>query len=511
MTARIAFLAVFGVCVATAVAQDVLTYHNDLARTGQYKYEKTLNPANVNTAQFGKLFVLPVDGAVYAQPLYLAGKPNVVFVATEHDSVYAFNADVGTLLWHASFINPQESEIPISSPSYTICGVLTPEVGITGTPVIDRPQGTLYVVASTLESHADGSTPFVHRLHALDITTGAERPGSPVLIAAQGFNPDLQFQRAGLVLANGTVFIAWSSHCDRGRYHGWILGYDSRTLKQVAVYNSTAEANAGSFWASGAAPAVDADGNMFVISGNGDFDASRGGTALGNSFIKLSTKQGLAVVDYFAPFNVFSLSDLDIDLGSSGAVLLPEEAGGVGHLHVLVSAGKEGRIYVVDRDNMGHYQAESDSQIVQSLKGSIQPLFGDAAYFDGKVFFASVNDYPKAFAIREGMLSTEAVSKGPEKLGHPGAVPSVSANGSSGGIVWLIDSGAVLRAYDAADLSREVFSGDTGSYVKFSVPTIAGGKVFVGTQNSLVVFGEYPARRRAPPAEPAARPPALRQ
>ena len=475
----------------SAVAQDVLTYHNDLARTGQNLHENKLTPENVNAAQFGKLWVLPVDGAVYAQPLYA---DNVVFVATEHDSVYAFDADAGTLLWHVSFINAQASVIPVSSPLYTSCGVLTPEVGITGTPVIDPAQGTLYVVASTLESHADGSTPFVHRLHALDISSGKERPGSPVLIEADGFNPDLQMQRAGLALANGTVFIAWSSYCDRGRYHGWIFGYDSHTLKRVAAYNNTAQANAGSFWASGAAPALDAEGNMFIIAGNGDFDAHRGGTALGNAVIKLSTKQGLAVLDYFAPFNVFLLSDLDMDLGSSGAVLLPEEAGGVAHPRILVSAGKEGRIYVLDRDNLGRYHPDNDRQIVQSLKGAIQPLFGAAAYFDGKVYFAPVNDYPKAFTARNGMLSPEPVSKGPEPLGYPGAVPSISANGLTGGIVWLIDSRAILRAYDAADLSRELFSDGTGSYVKFSTPTIAGGKVFVGTQDSVVVFGEYSRR-----------------
>jgi uncharacterized protein (TIGR03437 family) len=493
---------------------NVLTYHNDLARTGQNLNETILNPANVNPDQFGKLFSYPVDGQVYAQPLYawgltLPGKGthNVVFVATEHDSVYAFDADGGGILWQVSFIDPSKSIVPVFAPEYTSCGVVTPEVGITGTPVIDLAARTLYVVVSTLESQPDRASPYIQRLHALDIATGAERAGSPVLIqatfpgnaddtASVAFKPDFQLQRAGLVLWNGVVYIAWSSYCDRPKYHGWVIGYDARTLQQVAVYNSTANGNGGSFWTSGAAPAVDQDGNMYLIAGNGIFDGHQGGSNLGNTFIKLATAEQLSVLDYFAPFNVFSLNGLDTDLGSSGAMLLPDEVGSPAHPHLLVSAGKEGRIYVLDRDNMGHYRQDGDDQIVQSLAGAIQPLFGIPSYFNKTVYFAPIHDALKAFAVSNGLLSATPTSQSTTKFGFPGAVTDVSANGSQNGILWLLEAGFRLHAYDAADLSKELYNSgmrpdrdDLGSYVKFSTPTIANGKVYVGTQNSLVAYG----------------------
>jgi uncharacterized protein (TIGR03437 family) len=373
--------------------------------------------------------------------------------------------------------------------------------------VIDLAAGTLYVVVSTLESQPDRATPYIHRLHALDIATGAERAGSPVLIqatfpgnaddtASVTFKPDFQLQRAGLVLWNGVVYIAWSSYCDRPKYHGWVIGYDARTLQQVAVYNNTASGNGGSFWTSGAAPSVDQDGNMYLIAGNGDFDAHQGGSNLGNTFIKLATGGKLSVVDYFAPFNVFSLTDLDIDLGSSGAMLLPDEAGSPAHPHLLVSAGKEGRVYVLDRDNMGHYRQGGDTQIVQSVAAAIQPLFGIPSYFNKTVYFAPMHDALKAFAVNNGMLSPTPTSQSTTKYGFPGAVTDISADGSQNGILWLLEAGFRLHAYDAADLSKELYNSgmrpdrdDLGSYVKFSTPTIANGKVYAGTQNSLVAYG----------------------
>ena len=508
------WLSIFLFAFPAAGQVSVLTYHNDLARTAQNLNETILTPANVNSRQFGKLFTYAVDGYVYGQPLYMPGLNvpgkglhNVVFVVTEHDSVYAFDADSNdgpnaSPLWHVSFLSAGVTTVPAQN---TNCNQIVPEIGITSTPVIDPATGTIYVVAMTLETSGFVQT-YVHRLHALDITTGAERPGSPVTIQASvpgtgergstvTFNARAYKQRPGLLLLNGVVYTAWSSHCDIGTYHGWLIGYDAKTLQQVAVYNNTADGNQGSFWASGAAPAVDAGGNIYLIAGNGTFDADRGGSDLGDAFIKLSTGNGLAVADYFAPFNVISLNDRDLDVGSSGAVLLPDSVGSASHPHLLVSAGKEGRIYLLDRDNMGHFQAGSDSQIVQSLPGAITALFGIPAYFNNTVYFSGAGDHLKAFSIANGQFSAGPVSQSSAIFGSFGATPTVSANGSANGILWAIDPAARLRAYDASNLASELYNSSTnardalGSYVKFSSPTIVNGKVYVGTQNSLAVFG----------------------
>jgi uncharacterized protein (TIGR03437 family) len=483
----------------------VLTYHNDLSRTGQNLNETILTPPKVSSGQFGKLFSAAVDGQVFAQPLYMPGVNipgkglhNVVFIATEHDSVYAFDADRDAAgpLWRASFLNFALGVTAVPADSLA-CNVIMPEVGITGTPVIDPATGTLYVVAMTLEQF--GQT-YVQRLHALDVTTGAEKPGSPVEIQASmagtgdgntmvRFNPRFYKQRSGLLLLNGVVYTAWSSHCDAGNYHGWVIGYDAETLQQVSVYTSTPNWYAGSFWQGGAAPAADANGNIYVVSGNGTFDAERGGSDLGESIIKLSTTKGLAVADYFTPFNADLLSEKDMDLGSSGALLLPDEAGSPAHPHLLVSGSKEGRIYVLDRDKMGHFQPGSDSQIVQSLPGAVGPVFGIPAYFNNTVYFAGKGDAVKAFPISNGLLSEKPLSQSVGPVPYLGSVPSISANGSTNGILWTIDSFAQLHALDASNLKNELYHGSVGSYVKFSTPTIANGKVYVGTMNNLVVFG----------------------
>ena len=493
---------------ATAHAQvHVLTYHNDLARTAQNLSETVLTRADVASDGFGKLSTLPVDGQVYAQPLYVSGLKvagaahNVVFAATEHDSVYAFDADSGgEPLWRVSFLSAGVTTVPSSN---TGCGQITPEIGITGTPVIDLMAGTLYVVAMTLENGT-----YAHRFHALDIASGAERPGSPVLIQAtvpgtgEGgstltFKAKDYKERPGLLLLNGVVYTAWSSHCDIGKYHGWLMGYDAKTLQQVSVYNNTPNGNEGSFWAGGAAPAADAQGNIYLIAGNGTFDADRGGPDLGEAFIKLSTKGTLALSDWFAPFNAAVLNSRDLDIGSSGALLLPEEVGSAAHPHLLVSAGKEGRIYLVDRDSMGRFQAADDSQISQSIVGAISPLFGIPAYFQGAVYFGGSGDSLKAFPIQNGQLSAGPSSQSAAKFGFPGSVPSISANGTADGIVWVLEptGNGRLHAYDSRDLSKELFASNNkatnalGSYVKFSTPTVVNGHVYAGTQNSVVVYG----------------------
>jgi uncharacterized protein (TIGR03437 family) len=482
----------------------VLTYHNDLARTGQNLNETLLTPASVSSGRFGRLFAYAVDGQVYAQPLYMPGVVipgqgihNVVFVATEHDSVYAFDADnyLAAPLWHVSFINPAQG-VTTASAADLGCGSITPEIGITGTPVIDPATGTLYVVAMT-ESSSDN---FEHQIHALDLTTGAEKPGSPVEIQAsvpgQGdgnttvqFKPWLYKQRAGLLLLNGIVYTAWSSHCDAGNYHGWILGYDARTLRQVAVYTDTPNWYAGSFWQGGAAPAADANANIYAVSANGTFDINLGGSDLGESVIKLSTGKSFSAVDYFTPYNADELSDRDMDLGSSGALLLPDGTGSSAHPHLLVSGSKSGSVYLLDRDNLGHFQPEGNGQIVQSLVGVVGPLFGIPVYFNNTVYFSAAHDQVKAFALQDGLLSVLPVSASSATFAMLGSVPSISANGTADGILWTIDSDDQLHAYDAADLSKQLYQGNVGSSVKFSTPTIAHGKVYVGTLNSLDVFG----------------------
>jgi uncharacterized protein (TIGR03437 family) len=506
------------ICLFLAIAAQaqvsVTTYRNNLARTGANLEERVLTPANVNPGAFGKLFSLPVDGQVYAQPLYLPslnipgkGVRNAVFVATEHDSVYAFDADSAAApLWQINFTDAAAGETTVSVADVLGCPSIAPELGITGTPVIDPSTRTLYVVASTIRNGT-----FYHRLHALDAATGAERPGSPVVIDASApgtgdgfsqttvqFHPYLYKNRAGLLLLNGIVYTAWTSHCDTGSYHGWLIGYDAADLQPAAIYNDSPNAFQGSLWMGGAAPAADADGNIYVISGNGVFDGDTGGSDLGDSFIKLSSAVGLSIADYFTPFNQLSLSRGDIDLGSSGALLLPDEAGNATHPHLVVSAGKEGRIYLLDRDQMGHFHPGSDSQIVQSIAGAIGPLYGGAAYFNHTLYFAGAGDSLKAFAISDAHLTTSPISQSPESFGELGSAPAVSANGSANGIVWVVGSGAGggLHAYDASNLANELYNSQMnatrdalGSFVKFSVPTVANGKVYVGTSNSLTVFG----------------------
>ena len=499
-------------CAFSSYGQvSVLTYHNDLARTGQNLNETSLTPSTVRSGRFGQLFSDAVDGQVYAQPLYVPGVNipgkgvfNIVFVVTEHDSVYAFDADGRSAepLWHVNFTNPTLGVTTASADSLQ-CAAIAPEVGITGTPVIDPDTGTLYVVAMTTEYVADN---YVQRLHALDLVTGAERPGSPVAIQAATagagdgnstvrFNPGSYKQRPGLLLLNGVVYTAWSSHCDSGRYHGWLIGYDSQTLRQVSVYTDTPDWDAGSFWQSGAAPAADANGNIYLVSGNGTFNANLGGSDLGESVIKLSATNSLAVADYFTPFNAVALSEQELDLGSSGVLLLPDSAGTLAHPHLAIIGSKEGRIYVLDRDNLGHFQPDSDSQIVQSLSSAVGPLFGLPVYSNNIVYFSGAKDAVKAFSITNGLLSEKPVSQSADIFPFPGAVPSISGNGSQSGIVWLVDPTAQLHAFDAANLGNELYHASTGSYVKFSTPTVANGKVYVGTMNSLVVFGLRNERR----------------
>jgi uncharacterized protein (TIGR03437 family) len=494
-----------------AAQVSVLTFQYDNTRAGANQHETVLTPVNVNSTSFGKLFANAVDGYIYGQPLYLPnvaipgqGTRNVVYVATQRDSVYAFDADTqASPLWQVNFLGPGASTVPNGDVG---CSQIVPEIGITSTPVIDADAGTIYVVAMTKES---GN--YVHRLHALDVTTGAERQGSPVLIQATypgtadgggtvTFQPRNYKQRPGLLLLNGIVYLAWSSHCDIGRYHGWLMGYDARTLRQVSVYNNTPNGNQGSFWHGGAAPAVDENGNIYLVAGNGTFDFAGGGPDLGEAYIKLAG-DGLTVRDYFAPFNYATLNQRDLDVGSAGVALLGDEAGSDAHPRLMAGAGKEGRLYLLDRDNLGKWRnATADSQIVGSSgANAIGGLFGNPAYFNHSIYFCGSGDNLKAYSVWNAVLSSGPSSTSAARFAAPGCLPTVSSAGQSNAIVWVLDASNMLHAYDARNLGNELYNSNQnaardalGRYVKFTVPMVANGKVYAGTQNSLVVYGVLP-------------------
>lgn len=499
----------------------VLTYHNDPARTGQNLDEVTLTPANVNVNTFGKLFSLRVDGYLYAQPLYVPGVTipgkgvhNVVYVATENDTVYAFDADTpGPPLWKTGLLGPGETPVPAAAMN---CDDLVPVIGVTSTPVIDRSAGTIYVVAKSQVTAAAIPTMF-YSIHALDITTGAERPGSPQAITASiergfvTFDPRNELNRPGLALVDGAVYIAFGSLCDVTPYHGWLFAYDAATLSQLAVFNSTPNASEGAIWQSGGAPSADSSGNVYVITGNGSFDADSGGQDYGDSFLKLTLSGNiLSVIDYFTPFDQVNLSSNDLDLGSADALLLPDSAGSALHPHLLISASKGGTIYLLDRDNMGKLCdscAASNTQIVQELPGAFSGNYSNPAYWNGLIYFGPDKGSLQAYSIANGVLSPSPVTSASVPFAYPGATPSISANGSSNGILWAIESSqfdapgpAVLEAYLATNLADELYNSaqapagrDTaGDAVKFTAPTIANGKVYVGTQTELDVYGLLP-------------------
>ena len=518
--------------VFTAQAQvNVTTFHNDNARDGQNLNETILTPANLGPNQFGRLFVQPVDGYLYAQPLYVAnlgiagGTHNVVYVATENDSVYAFDADGNTganasPLWYVSFINPAAGITTVSSTTDLNCSNIKPQVGITGTPVVDLTSNTLYVVANTKENGV-----FFQRLHALDITSGAEKFGGPVVIAASvpgtgdgntggqvAFSPLMNNQRPGLMLLNGMVYISWASHCDTTPFHGWMMAYDAQSLQQTAVWNSTPNASDGGVWQSGAGPAADSSNNVYLVTGNGTFDLNTSGQDAGDSIVKFAPLIGgsFQLLDYFTPYNQAVLSADDTDLGSGGVILLPDQPAGSPHQHLLAEIGKQGSLYLVNRDSMGHFNSAGDTQIVQWLPGLLGGMWGMPAFWNNNLYLGAANDALHAFSFNannSGLLSTSPLSSSPETFYYPGTTPAISANGNSNAIVWALeeDSGsAILHAYDATNLANELFNTSNnplqtpGSTVKFAVPTIVNGKVYVGTAARLAVYGLF----GPPPAAP---------
>ena len=498
---------------------DVVTYHYDNQRTGQNLNETALTLTNVNSTKFGKLGEFAVDGKVDAQPLYLSnlntasqGKKNVLYVATEHDSVYAFDADsagAGAPIWKVSLLASGESPSDDHG-----CFQVTPEIGITSTPVIDRSRGAMYVIAAS----KNGAGQYFQRIHALDLTTGQELLGGPKTIAATYpgtgagssggnvvFDPGQYLERPGLLEINGTIVTTWGSHCDQGAYTSWVIAFSAGTLAQTSVLNLVPNGSDGGIWMSGTAPAADSSGNIFFLVGNGTFDTTLTAQGFpsnkdcGNCFVKLSTGGGLALADYFTPQNTVAESNADQDLGSGGTLLLPGmKDAGEATRHLALGGGKDSIVYVADRDNMGKFNTNAN-QIYQqiSMPGAV---FSAPAYFNGTVYLAAVGDSLKAFPITNAKLASVPASQSTHVFGYPGATPTVSANGASNGIVWAIEnSGAILFAYDATDLTKELYdsnqavnSRDSFSGNKFITPVVANGRVYVGTPNSVAVFGLLP-------------------
>ena len=493
-----------------------MTYRDDVGRTGENLTESLLTPANVNSSSFGLYRVLGVDGKVDAQPLYLAqlsiagGTHNVVFVATEHDSVYAFDPVTGDTLWQVSLLPSGET------PSDDVgCNQISPEIGVTSTPVIDRsagPHGAIFLVAMS----KDGSSNYHQRLHALDVTTGAELFNGPMSInpsyssavgGAKTFAPGQYAERAALLLENHTIYTSWTSHCDVQPYSGWIVGYNESTLAQAGVLNVAADSDAGpSIWMGGGGLAADSSGNIYLATANGAFDTTLTADGLprngnyGNSFLKLSSTGGsLTVADYFSPSNEVDESNADLDLGSGGVMLLPDVTDSGGSVrHLLLGAGKDGNLYVINRDNMGKFKPSTD-MTWQQLNGIFPSTdFSTPAFFNGTVYYGDVSNTLKAFPITAAKLSSSPSSESTTIFGYPGTSPAVSANGRANGIVWAVENAgsAVLHAYDATNLAHELYNSEQaaggrdqfGAGNKFITPTVADGMVFVGTPNSVAVF-----------------------
>ena len=503
-----------------ATGTDVLTYHNDVMRTAQNLTETVLTPANVTSGTFGLLRTLPADDVVDAAPLIATGisiggsKHNVVSVATEADSVYAYDAESGAALLHVSLL--ASGETPSDTRS---CSQVQPAIGITSTPVIDRTvgaNGTLFVVAMS----KDSSGGYHQRLHALDLSTLAARiPAAEITATAAGnssngaagtltFAPGDYKERGALLAKNGQIYTAWASHCDDQPYNGWIIAYNESTLAQTAVLNYTPNGSAGAIWNVGGL-AADSTGSVYGMAGNGTFDVTLTGAGFpnqadyGNTVMKLSSgPTSLTVADYWAATNTVAESAGDIDLGSGSPLLLPDQTDAAGNArHLFIGAGKDGNVLLLDRDSLGKFNAGASTayQLVASLlPGGLRSAF---AYFNGSVYVADANGTLKAFMLNAALLPASPTSQSTATFAYPGSSPSVSANGSSNAILWALTSStgaaAILHAYNPADLQQEYYNSTQaansrdafGNGEKFVTPVIANGKVFVGTPNGVAVFG----------------------
>ncbi|HXY15891.1 MAG TPA: hypothetical protein VEI26_15435 [Terriglobales bacterium] len=499
-------------CCNTFGQVSIVTQHNDNSRTGQNNAETFLNTSNVNVNSFGKLFTVAVDGSIYAQPLYLTNVTiggslhNVVYVATEHNSVYAIDTDDlnGNTLWHVN-LGP-------SVPSNDICGSgcytdLVPEIGITGTPVIDPQRGILYVAVKNKDS--DGT--YHYRLHALDVTSGAELLSGPAEISTANFGPLLQLNRPGLLLSGGKLYIGFGSHGDTAPWYGWLMEYDASSLAQIAVFSTAPSlASGGSIWGGGQGPVVDSAGNVYVITANGNFNANTGGSDYGDSFLKLDGTN-LSVLDYFTPDNQSFLSQQDSDLGAGGPMLIPGTS-------LLLGGGKDGILRLVDSTNMGKFNSSFNGD-VQEWQAFSEPIMGGPVYWNsqklGPVAFTwGGGQTLQAWSFNGQTFLTSPASQSTVQSadGYSNFAPmSISSNGNTQGtgIVWAATSlngnandGTVpgqLWAFDADDLTQELWDTQqnaardgAGNFAKFNPPTIANGKVFLPTfSNELLVYGLF--------------------
>ena len=503
---------------AVATAQ-ITTSQYDNARTGANLNEKILMPKNVNRNSFGKLGAFKVDGAVYAQPLYVPnldipgkGRHNVLYVATEHDSVYAFDADHPGQepLWRVSLLDPNRQTTAVRDRDVQ-CPFIQPEIGVTSTPVIDMKTGTLYVLARTYLSKTFGFNEYFQHLHALAITTGVEKFGGPKPIEAsvQGkgagssggviaFNALRENPRAALTLVNGNVILTWASSCDVDPYHGWIMAYDAQTLAQKAVLNVTPDGSEGGIWASDAGPVADADSNIYVPTANGTFSADKGGRDYGDTVLKLDSRS-LAIRDYYTPSNQEHLSEEDADLGSSGPTLLPDQSGA--HKHILLQPGKDGVVYVIDRDNMGKFRPSGDA-IIQKIKVG-DGVYGAMAYWNGHAYVVGSDDYLRDFSVSGAGL--KEVGRGTRTWENPGATPAVSADGTKNAILWVIatktwngrERAAILYAYDVKNIAGDPLytseqngtSDRAAPATRFVVPLVVNGRVYFGARGEVEAYG----------------------
>lgn len=501
-------------------SQDVLTYHNNNARTGLDTRETKLTLSNVNSSTFGLLFNLPADGLVDAEPLYISSvnvngtTRNVVVVATEHDSVYGYDADTGANLWHVRTLKSGESTSDDRG-----CSQVTPEIGITSTPVVYHPTSgkpIVYLVAMSKDSSGN----YHQRLHALDATSGAELLGGPIDIAAKYpgtgdnssngyviFDPSQYKERAGLLMIGSTVYLSWASHCDFRPYTGWIMGYNASNLKQTTVLNITPNGNEGAIWNSGAGMAADSSGNIFLLDANGVFDTNLNGSGFpsegdyGNAFLRLTTKGGLAVADYFEMYNQADENNTDTDLGSGGTLLTTQKDSNGKTWQLAVGAGKDSNLYVVDRTNMGKFNSNGNN-IYQELNGVLPGgIWSMPAAGADRLFYGPQNAPVYEFQFKNAKLLSTPVAQTAFVFPYPGATPSISANGAQNAIVWAAanTNPAALYAFRADTLQMLYNSGQApkgrdnfGNGNKYVTPMIANGKVYVASQTGVGVFGLLP-------------------
>ena len=540
--------------VAVTDLAGIYTHHDDVARTGQNLQEYALTPANVRSPKFGKIWSCAVDGEVYAQPLYVAslaiggGTHNVVFVATEHDSVYAFDADSSACVtyWHANFVNGTTvttvpASVPYESTNLMTWDILN-EIGITGTPAISAAEGALYVVAKTQETDSNNNVTYHDRLHALALATGGEEANPPVDIAATAktnsggtisFTSLIQNQRAALTLSsytNGTaVYIAWSSYSDNGAYHGWVMAYDAATLVQIAAWNDTPNGTKGGIWMSGGGIAVDSSGALYLSTGNGTFDDSADivppvapNNDFGESFVRLDPSS-LAIKDYYTPSQNAAWTKMDEDLTSSGVTVLPDGIGPSGHPNVLVGSDKEGHLWMLDRELMSRFSPTSDNTVQYLTLPGISACpynctYSTPAYYNGTVYVGEVANPVRAFTLVNGEFSESSGVATPSSVSgeiyqYPGPTPAISASPTGNAILWVLDTNAngtytqapfkasgpaILRAYNATNLASTLYSSSTlardaaGNAVKFVTPVVANGHVYVAGSHQLTVYGLLP-------------------